>query len=100
MEKEINIVLLDRHQLFREGVKRVLDAEPSFKVIVSSDDYSILEAALEVHTVDVLLLDIRMFIQHQDQINAIIKNSDIKVIVLGTEFEKTYVTEAIKAGVH
>lgn len=100
MDDKINIVLLDRHQLFREGVKRVLDAEPSFSTIVSSDDYSILEAALEVHDVDVILIAVKMFINHQTPIQDIIASVHVKVIVLGAENEKTYVIEAIKSGVH
>lgn len=100
MEEKINIVLLDGHQLFREGVKQVLDKEPTFHIIVNSDDYSVIMSALEVYEVDVLLIDVKLFMENQDHIRNIIMKDGIKVIVLAGETEKSYVTEAIKAGAH
>ncbi|NQD69006.1 response regulator, partial [Bacillus haikouensis] len=35
-----NIVIIDDHQLFREGVKRILEFEPSFNVVAEGDDGS------------------------------------------------------------
>ena len=32
------IVIIDDHQLFREGVKRILDFESTFDVIAEGDD--------------------------------------------------------------
>ena len=35
---KVNIVIIDDHQLFREGVKRILDFEPTFEVVAEGDD--------------------------------------------------------------
>ncbi|MGA3882050.1 DNA-binding response regulator, partial [Bacillus pumilus] len=35
---KVNIVIIDDHQLFREGVKRILDVEPTFEVVAEGDD--------------------------------------------------------------
>ena len=32
------ILIVDDHQLFREGVKRILDFEESFEVVAEGDD--------------------------------------------------------------
>ena len=34
------ILIVDDHQLFREGVKRILDFEDSFEVVAEGDDGS------------------------------------------------------------
>jgi two-component system response regulator DegU len=100
LSDKINIVLIDNHQLFREGVKRVLDAETDFNVIVSSDDYSVLQSALEFYELDVILLDVQLFQMHAEHMEDILKKTSIRVIVLGSGEEKKYVPEAIRAGVH
>ena len=35
-----SIIIIDDHQLFREGVKRILDFEASFDVVAEGDDGS------------------------------------------------------------
>lgn len=32
------IIIIDDHQLFREGVKRILDFEDTFEVVAEGDD--------------------------------------------------------------
>lgn len=101
-EAKINIVLIDHQQLFREGVKRVLDSESSFHIIVSSDDYSVVKTILPLQDIDVLLIDVNTFMQHRYEIKEEVfhNDSNIKVIILSAEGEENYVTEAIKIGVH
>lgn len=99
-DRSTNIVLIDYYQLFREGVKKVLEKEAGFDVIASSDDYSILNYVLESNQIDVILLDANIFIDHKEQVEEVIINHGIKVIILGVNAEKGYVKEAIKAGVH
>ncbi|MBO1003354.1 LuxR C-terminal-related transcriptional regulator [Pseudogracilibacillus auburnensis] len=101
-ETKINIVLIDHQQLFREGVKRVLDSESSFHIIVSSDDYSVVKTILPLQDIDVLLIDVNTFMQHRYEIKEEVfhNDSNIKVIILSAEGEENYVTEAIKIGVH
>ena len=43
----IKIVIVDDHQLFREGVKRILDFEDSFEVVAEGDDGSEVVALYE-----------------------------------------------------
>lgn len=101
-EEKIKIMLIDQHQLFREGVKRVLKSEEAFDVIVGSDDYSVVTPLLDKHDLDVLLIDVKTFMQHKTEITTNILQviPEFKVIVLSSEGDENYVTEAVKAGVH
>jgi len=101
-EEKINIVLIDYHQLFREGIKRVIQSEESFQILVSSDDFSVVTQLLDSHSIDVLLIDIKIFMKHVEQIKqSIIEASpSMKVVVMSTEGEENFVTEAIRVGVH
>lgn len=99
--KKINIILVDHQQLFREGVKRVLESESSFHVIVSSDDYSVLKSVLPVQHVDVILIDVNIMLENKESIKQdIIDGKEIKIIVMATEGEENFVTEAVKLGAH
>lgn len=97
---DLNIVLIDSHQLFREGVRQVLEKDGQFKVIASSDDYSVLDAVLSVHKVDAILLEVKIFMDFHERVKEIIDHYPVKVIIVGSDHEKTYVKEAIKTGVH
>lgn len=101
-EKTLNIVLIDQQQLFREGVKSVLETEEMFHIIVTGDDYSIVETVLLNHEVDIIIIDINVFKKHKHQIkNQLLHDqSNIKVVVLSGEGEESYITEAVKLGVH
>lgn len=102
MDSIVDIVLIDSHQLFREGVKRVLQTESSFNIIASSDHYSVVTALLNSQTIDVLMIDVKVLMENKRVIHHdILKQSpNIKVIVLASEGEENYVTEAVKLGVH
>lgn len=102
MGNKVKIILIDHQQLFREGVKRVLQSEQSFQVIVSSDDFSVVPQLLSVNQIDVLLLDINIFMKYRDAIKeeVLTNKPEIKVIVLSSEGEENYIIEAVKLGVH
>ena len=54
------ILIIDDHQLFREGVKRILDFEESFEVVAEGDDGSEAIQLYTEHQPDVVLMDINM----------------------------------------
>ena len=55
-----SIVIIDDHQLFREGVKRILDFEASFDVVAEGDDGSQAMNLVEQYKPDVVIMDINM----------------------------------------
>src|SRR5699024_10779357 len=93
----LNIFLLDKHQFFREVVKQVLSTESSFRISAGSDDYSVLQSTIDVNEVDVVLMDVHMFIENEQHIQNLIKATDTKNIVLCDNDEEAYVTNVIEA---
>ena len=97
---KIKIIIVDDHQLFREGVKRILDFENTFEVVAEGDDGSEVVALYEEFKPDVILMDINM--PRMNGIEAteqLIKNHpDAKVIILSIHDDGSYVTHALKTG--
>ncbi|MEH7384292.1 response regulator transcription factor [Bacillus sp. JJ1521] len=95
-----SIVIIDDHQLFREGVKRILDFEPTFQVVAEGDDGEQAVALIEEHNPDVVIMDINM--PHLNGIEAtkqlIDTYPDTKVIILSIHDDESYVTHALKTG--
>lgn len=54
------IIIIDDHQLFREGVKRILDFEDTFEVVAEGDDGTDVVSLYEKNQPDVVLMDINM----------------------------------------
>lgn len=94
------IIIIDDHQLFREGVKRILEFEESFEVVAEGDDGSDIVALYREHMPDVVLMDINMPGKNGVEATAeLIKEfPDAKVIMLSIHDDETYVTHALKSG--
>lgn len=94
------IIIIDDHQLFREGVKRILEFEKSFQVVAEGDDGSEALRLVEEHRPDVVIMDINM-----PQMNGVEatrelvgKYPDTKVIILSIHDDENYVTHALQTG--
>ena len=94
------IIIIDDHQLFREGVKRILDFEDSFEVVAEGDDGSEVVNLFETYQPDVIIMDINM--PHVNGVDAtkqlIEKHPEAKVIILSIHDDENYVTHALKTG--
>ena len=98
---KIKIVIVGDHQLFREGVKRILDFENTFEVVAEGDDGTEVVALYEEFIIQMLfLMDINM--PRMNGIEAteqLIKNILMrKVIILSIHDDGSYVTHALKTG--
>ena len=94
------IAIIDDHQLFREGVKRILEFEKSFEVVAEGDDGSEALQLVKTYNPDVVIMDINM-----PQMNGIEatrelveKYPDTKVIILSIHDDENYVTHALQTG--
>ncbi|KAA9022065.1 response regulator [Niallia endozanthoxylica] len=94
------IVIIDDHQLFREGVKRILEFEKTFQVVAEGNDGCEALKLVEEHHPDVVLMDINM--PETNGIDAtrqlVEKYPDSKVIILSIHDDENYVTHALKTG--
>jgi two-component system, NarL family, response regulator DegU len=94
------IAIIDDHQLFREGVKRILEFEKGFQVVAEGDDGSDALGIVKTYNPDVVIMDINM-----PQMNGIEatrelaeKYPDIKIIILSIHDDENYVTHALQTG--
>lgn len=103
MEKrhgEISIVLVDDHQLFREGVKRILEMETDFRVIGEGSDGEEAYRLAEHHKPDVILMDINM-----PNVNGVSAAENVisvsphtRVIILSIHDDEGYVYRTLRSG--
>ena len=56
----IRLVLAEDNYLLREGMTRLIEAQPDLELVAACDDYDSLVEAIEAHRPDVVLTDIRM----------------------------------------
>ncbi len=94
------IIIVDDHQLFREGVKRILDFEDTFDVVAEGDDGTDVVSLYAENRPDVVLMDINMPGKNGVEATAdlIHEFPDAKVIMLSIHDDETYVTHALKSG--
>jgi two-component system response regulator DegU len=94
------IAIIDDHQLFREGVKRILEFEKSFQVVAEGNDGSEALGIVKENRPDVVIMDINM--PHMNGIEAtrelVEKYSETKVIILSIHDDENYVTHALQTG--
>jgi two-component system, NarL family, response regulator DegU len=94
------IIIIDDHQLFREGVKRILDFEDTFEVVAEGDDGSDVINLYRAHEPDVVLMDINMPKKNGVDATAelIQEFPNAKVIMLSIHDDESYVTHSLKSG--
>lgn len=98
--KNIDIVLIDDHKLFREGVKRILEFEPGFHVVAEGDDGVMARGLVAEFKPDVVLMDINMPEMNGVEATAelIAHYPDTNVIILSIHDDEHYVMRALRTG--
>jgi len=96
----IKILLADDHQLFREGLKRILNMEDDIEVIGEcGDGIQVLEFCNQVLP-DIVLMDINMPVETGVVTTEKLKEifPDVKVIILSIHDDESYVFESLRKG--
>lgn len=98
--KKIKIVLIDDHELFREGIKRILALEPGFEIVADGKDGSQAIDLVREHKPDIILMDINMpqmnGVEATKQLTKTFPN--VKVLILSIHDDESYVTHVLKTG--
>lgn len=98
----INILIVDDHQIIRNGIKLMLGTVPEFNVVAEAENglEAIEYVEQNAQNIDVILMDISM--PKLDGIGAtkLIKEKfpNLKIIALTMHLEESYIKDMIKSG--
>lgn len=99
-QHKIRVLLADDHQLFREGLKRILNMEEDIEVVGEcGDGTQVLDFCRQVLP-DIVLMDINMPLLNGVDATAELRElyADIKVIILSIHDDESYVFETLRKG--
>lgn len=96
----VRIIIADDHQLFRNGLRALLQATDSFEVVGEADSGDSLLNLLKTRETDIVLLDISLPDKSGLDILPVVRDKypNIKCIMLTMHEELQYVKESLKKG--
>ncbi len=99
-EEKLKIVLVDDHQLFREGLKRIINLESDMAVVAEfSEGQGVFERYADINPA-VILMDINM--PNMNGVDATKKIKELypeaKIMILSFHDDESYVFETLKVG--
>ncbi|MFD2615546.1 response regulator [Paenibacillus gansuensis] len=99
-DDKVKIVIADDHQLFREGLKRILNMEDDLEVIGECGDGIQVIEFCNHNKPDVVLMDINMPVENGVAATERLREifPDIKVIILSIHDDESYVFETLRKG--
>ena len=94
------ILVADDHAIVREGLRRILAADPAFAVTGEASDANEVMAAVRAGGFEVLLLDLSMPGRSGIELVKRVKEErpELRVLVLSMHAEQQYAVRAIRAG--
>ncbi|UHA75701.1 response regulator [Paenibacillus sp. 481] len=97
---KIKVLLADDHQLFREGLKRILNMEEDLEVIGECGDGIQVVEFCNQEIPDVVLMDINMPIENGVVATERLRDifPDVKVLILSIHDDESYVFETLRKG--
>jgi two-component system response regulator DegU len=96
------ILIVDDHSVVRHGLINLLSSHPDFEIVAEAEDGAQVLPLLAAHKTDIILLDIQMKGQSGIDVARRVFRSypQVKIIILTTYDDQTYVDQALEAGVH
>jgi DNA-binding NarL/FixJ family response regulator len=101
-EAPIRVLVVDDHAVVREGIRRVLTADPGFEVVGEASDAAEGMALAKEHHPDVVLLDIKMPGESGLELTIRLREAvpGSRVLILSMFDHGEYVLEAVRNGAH
>jgi len=101
MDSKAKIVIVDDHEMFREGMKLLIETEGSGEVIAEAENGQQFLDMLEICAPDLVIMDIEMPVMGglEATTKAIAIKSYLKILVLTLQCQKEDCNDLIKAGV-
>ncbi|HRG35463.1 MAG TPA: response regulator transcription factor [Chitinophagales bacterium] len=98
--QEINVFVVDDHQIFLDGIISLLDDEPNIKIVGTAHNGKQAIDRIKTQKVDVVLMDINMpemdGIEATKQLKKI--NPNIKILMLTMHSEPRFIKECLEIG--
>jgi DNA-binding NarL/FixJ family response regulator len=94
----VTVVIADDHPIFRDGLRRLLESDPSFRVVGEAADGNAALAVAEAERPDVLLLDLSMPRLGGLDVLEAIKATAARVIILTAAISDANILRAIQLG--
>ena len=101
MNKNLKIIIVDDHALFREGLKLLIEEEEIGEVIAEAENGQVFLDLLAKNTPDLVLMDIEMPVVNglQATIKAMAIMPGLKILALTLAYSKDKYTNMLNAGV-
>lgn len=98
--ERIKVILVDDHQIVRDGIKALINEEPNINIITEASSGADLFDKLNTYKPDVILMDINLPDTNGIEITKQLKETkpEIKVLILSMHMGEDYIVNAIEAG--
>lgn len=99
MPDQIRVVVADDHELFREGLRQLLETGPSIRVIGMASNGAEAVALVAATRPDVVLLDVEMPGQSVDQtLQQILEHPDVRVLIVTMHQDGPLIQRLLRLG--
>ena len=99
---KINVILVDDHQIVRDGIKSLLSGNDKIKIIGEAENAEDFFDILKIQIPDIVLLDISLPTLSGIEIAKILNKefAQIKILMLSMYSSEDFIFNALKAGIH
>jgi len=98
--ERIKVILVDDHQIVRDGIKALINDDPSINIITEASSAAELMDKLETYRPDVILMDINLPDSTGIELTKELKETkpEIKILILSMHMGEDFIVNAIEAG--